>query len=153
MFPKFDINFGVVFIAEDPASVFGKGVAFFLGEPCETTCNKILFHVWCNMTTHRCECLPQYPVNVDNKYCIKGEDIFTSHDARQMFKCVHRPASRIDEPCEYQEACRYNDGNSQCSESGVCKCSDGFNPKFEESRSGLQCLPSEYHLCLRALHH
>lgn len=58
-------------LTEDPGSVFGKGVAFFLGEPCENICNQILFHVWCNLTTHRCECLPEYPVNVDNKYCLK----------------------------------------------------------------------------------
>src|SRR6218665_1232873 len=57
---------------EDPGSVFGKGVAFFLGEPCDSTCNRILFNVFCNQTTRRCECLPEFPVNVDNKYCVKG---------------------------------------------------------------------------------
>lgn len=57
---------------EEPAPIYGKGIAFWLGEHCENTCNRILFHVWCNSTTHRCECLQEYPVNVENKYCLKG---------------------------------------------------------------------------------
>lgn len=111
---------------EDPGSVFGKGVAFFLGEPCENICNQILFHVWCNLTTHRCECLPEYPVNVDNKYCLKS--------------------SRIDEQCEFTESCKYLNRFSEC-ENGICKCSQGYFPKIDESRD-IECVAydSPFHI-------
>lgn len=46
-----------------------------LGEPCVTTCNQILFHVWCNLTSRTCQCLPDYPVNVDNKVCLRGRSL------------------------------------------------------------------------------
>ncbi|KAH9398440.1 hypothetical protein TYRP_019088, partial [Tyrophagus putrescentiae] len=90
------------------------GVAFFLGEPCESVCNQILFHVWCNLTTHRCECLPGYPVNVDNKNCLR--------------------AIGIDEPCEFSQSCKYLNRHSECGEGGVCRCSQGYYAKYDESK-------------------
>jgi len=102
-------------------------VAFFLGEPCEATCNQILFHVWCNLTTHRCECLPEYPVNMENKYCLR--------------------AIRIEDQCEYSESCQYINANSECSENGVCKCSSGYYAKYDEAKD-VECVPydSPFHI-------
>ncbi|UXI17787.1 nuclear pore complex protein Nup98-Nup96-like [Sarcoptes scabiei] len=97
---------------EEPAPIFGKGIAFWLGEYCDTTCNQILFHVWCNTTTHRCECLPEYPVNVENKYCLK--------------------AIQINDRCEFTESCQYLNPNSECNQQGFCKCLTGFFVKYDD---------------------
>ncbi|KAG8183408.1 hypothetical protein JTE90_008305 [Oedothorax gibbosus] len=57
---------------ESVKSAFGRGVGFYIGEPCESTCNSILFHVYCNKTSGKCECHHHYPVNIRNKACVTG---------------------------------------------------------------------------------
>ncbi|CAG2181343.1 unnamed protein product, partial [Oppiella nova] len=89
---------------EDPGRAYGRGVGFFVGEPCVSTCNQILFHVTCNLSTHVCECLKEYPVNVNNKNC--------------------RKALYIGERCEFTEECSYFDKNTVCSSDGYCQCSE-----------------------------
>lgn len=66
-----------------------KGMGYYLGEPCNKQCNAILFHIYCNTTSHRCECLPEYPVNLDNRICIKGNYSLI------QFKDIIRILSRI----------------------------------------------------------
>lgn len=36
-------------------------------------CNPILFNVYCNQSTGRCECTSDFPVNIYNRVCVKGE--------------------------------------------------------------------------------
>ncbi|XP_075590689.1 uncharacterized protein LOC124491218 isoform X2 [Dermatophagoides farinae] len=114
---------------EEPAPIYGKGIAFWLGEHCENTCNRILFHVWCNSTTHRCECLQEYPVNVENKYCLK--------------------ALQINDRCEYSEACRYLNPNSECNEQGFCKCLKGYFVKYDDEKESRICMAYDSQFFIR----
>ncbi|GFW52256.1 HTH_Tnp_Tc3_2 domain-containing protein [Trichonephila clavipes] len=66
-----------------------QGVGFYIGEPCDSTCNSILFHVYCNKTSGRCECHEHYPVNIDNKICVKeGSELanMVTNDAKLATK-------------------------------------------------------------------
>ncbi|CAL1264775.1 unnamed protein product [Larinioides sclopetarius] len=106
---------------ESVKSAFGRGVGFYIGEPCESTCNSILFHVYCNKSSGRCECHDQYPVNIENKVCVK--------------------ASHLGERCEYDEACAFNDDHTACV-SGKCDCADGFRAAQHLKGQSL-CLPGK----------
>ncbi|KAG0410646.1 hypothetical protein HPB47_012225, partial [Ixodes persulcatus] len=46
-------------------------VGFYIGDPCNLTCSRVLYHVFCNVTSRRCECRPEYPVNIRNRQCVK----------------------------------------------------------------------------------
>ena len=45
----------------------------FVGEPCNRECSRILFPVFCNRSSGLCDCLPEAPVNVDNRFCTRRE--------------------------------------------------------------------------------
>ncbi|KAL3199248.1 hypothetical protein MRX96_053724, partial [Rhipicephalus microplus] len=47
-------------------------VGFYIGDPCKQTCSSVLDHVFCNHTSRRCECRPEYPVNINNRQCVRG---------------------------------------------------------------------------------
>ncbi|XP_054162399.1 uncharacterized protein LOC128960353 [Oppia nitens] len=113
---------------EDPGRAYGRGVGFFVGEPCESTCNQILFHVFCNLTTHLCECLSDYPVNVDNKIC--------------------RKAVSLGDNCEASEECSYLVTNAVCGVDAKCQCNQGFNVKSSD-KMGTACVAGESPMHLR----
>ncbi|XP_054713709.1 uncharacterized protein LOC129223166 [Uloborus diversus] len=105
---------------ESVRSAFGRGVGFYIGEPCESTCNSILFHVYCNKTTGKCECHDHYPVNIENKVCVK--------------------AAHLGDSCEHDDACAFFDDNAVCP-SGTCRCADGFRAAYHHKGAAI-CLPA-----------
>ncbi|CAG2106291.1 unnamed protein product [Medioppia subpectinata] len=111
---------------EDPGRAYGRG------EPCISTCNQILFHVTCNLSTHVCECLKDYPVNVNNKNC--------------------RKAVRNGGKCEFTEECSYFDKNTVCTNDGLCQCSEGYDIKSEDNKKENVCsaVDSPMHLRIGA---
>ncbi|KAL3196648.1 hypothetical protein MRX96_015418 [Rhipicephalus microplus] len=92
------------------------GVGFYIGDPCNQTCSRVLYHVFCNLTYRRCECRPEYPVNVNNRQCVK--------------------ASSLGGRCDHNEACAYSVVHSSCQEN-ECRCIDGHEP---DSRA-TKCTP------------
>ncbi|XP_037517411.1 uncharacterized protein LOC119394208 [Rhipicephalus sanguineus] len=92
-------------------------VGFYIGDPCNQTCSSVLYHVFCNLTSRRCECRPEYPVNVNNRQCVK--------------------ASSLGGHCDHNEACAYWVVHSSCQEN-ECRCTDGHEP---DSRA-TKCTPS-----------
>ncbi|XP_076304985.1 uncharacterized protein LOC143222399 [Tachypleus tridentatus] len=91
---------------EGSHSAYGRGIAFHIGEPCKDTCNDILYQIYCNTTSNRCECKQEYPVNVNNKDCVKAVKLWKS--------------------CKYSESCTFYDENAICNEDGECRCEEGF---------------------------
>lgn len=92
-------------------------VGFYIGDPCNQTCSRVLYHVFCNVTSRRCECRPEYPVNIRNRQCVK--------------------ASPLDSACEYDEACSFAVTLSFCDKGG-CRCRDGHEPEAH----GTRCVPT-----------
>ncbi|XP_022242506.1 uncharacterized protein LOC106460150 isoform X3 [Limulus polyphemus] len=102
-------------------SAYGRGVAFFIGEPCEHTCNDILYNIYCNLTSKKCECLKEYPAIVDNKFCVKG--------------------ARLWERCEHTESCSYYNDHAICNSGGECRCEEGY--KSHSDATGEMCIPGK----------
>ena len=65
----------MILMSSSPSFSSSSGIGFFVGEPCMDTlqCNPILFNVYCNQSTGRCECTSEFPVNIYNRVCVKGE--------------------------------------------------------------------------------
>ncbi|XP_076309946.1 uncharacterized protein LOC143225088 isoform X2 [Tachypleus tridentatus] len=97
------------------------GVAFFIGEPCEHTCNDILYNIYCNLTSKKCECLKDYPAIVDNKFCVK--------------------AARLWERCDHTESCSYYNDHAICNSGGECRCEEGYKSHSDET--GEMCIPGK----------
>ncbi|KAI1280588.1 hypothetical protein HDE_13726 [Halotydeus destructor] len=117
---------------EHSRGAFGRGIGFFVGEPCHEQCNAILFHIYCNKTTKQCECLSDYPVNVDSRLCVK--------------------ALRLGELCEYDASCKYYDGNSVCHHDELrCRCKDNHYPKMTDDE-GMKCVLSNEMNSRRAMY-
>ncbi|XP_015781984.1 uncharacterized protein LOC107359905 isoform X2 [Tetranychus urticae] len=98
---------------ENVGRAFGRGMGYYLGEPCIKQCNAILFHIYCNITSQKCECLPEYPVNLDNRICIK--------------------ALKLGDKCEDHFSCSYRDIHAICSSENRCRCDYGFYPVISKS--------------------
>ncbi|XP_022238481.1 uncharacterized protein LOC106456974 isoform X1 [Limulus polyphemus] len=82
------------------------GIAFHVGDLCENTCHDISRHIFCNMTSKRCECQKEFPININNKDCVK--------------------AARLWESCKYNKSCFFYDEHAVCNEDGECRCDEGF---------------------------
>ncbi|XP_037573379.1 uncharacterized protein LOC119455913 [Dermacentor silvarum] len=92
-------------------------VGFYIGDPCNQTCSNVLYHVFCNLTSRRCECRLEYPVNVNNRQCVK--------------------ASSLGGHCDHDEACAYSVAHSSCQEN-ECRCIDGHAADSQSTK----CTPS-----------
>ncbi|XP_050034116.2 uncharacterized protein [Dermacentor andersoni] len=92
-------------------------VGFYIGDPCNQTCSSVLYHVFCNLTSRRCECRLEYPVNVNNRQCVK--------------------ASSLGSHCDHDEACAYSVPHSSCQEN-ECRCIDGHAADSQSTK----CTPS-----------
>ncbi|XP_050033441.1 uncharacterized protein [Dermacentor andersoni] len=92
-------------------------VGFYIGDPCNQTCSRVLYHVFCNVTSRRCECRPEYPVNIDNRQCVK--------------------ASSLGGHCDHDEACAFSVTHSSC-QSNECRCLDGHEPDAHATK----CTPT-----------
>ncbi|KAL3185985.1 hypothetical protein MRX96_028473 [Rhipicephalus microplus] len=92
-------------------------VGFYIGDPCNQTCSSVLYHVFCNVTSRRCECRPEYPVNIENRQCVK--------------------ASTLGGHCDYDEACAFSVAHSSC-QSNECRCLDGHEPDAHATK----CTPA-----------
>lgn len=92
-------------------------VGFYIGDPCNQTCSRVLYHVFCNVTSRRCECREEYPVNINNRQCVK--------------------ASPLGGPCDHDEACAFSVAHSSCQKS-ECRCLDGHEPDVHASK----CVPT-----------
>nr|XP_037279988.1 uncharacterized protein LOC119172953 [Rhipicephalus microplus] len=92
-------------------------VGFYIGDPCNQTCSSVLYHVFCNVTSRRCECRPEYPVNIENRQCVK--------------------ASSLGGHCDYDEACAFSVAHSSC-QSNECRCLDGHEPDAHATK----CTPA-----------
>ena len=123
-----------------------------MGEPCHDTlqCNSILFHVYCNHTSQRCECQQVYPVNIDNRICVRGISLFfficlfsypfllrskysslISNDTCISFLfSLLCSALSLGDDCEYHESCKAADKNSVChQEESKCRCQENYVPR------------------------
>ncbi|XP_023220161.1 uncharacterized protein LOC111622065 isoform X2 [Centruroides sculpturatus] len=106
---------------EGKQGAYGRGVGFFIGEPCTDICNNILFHVYCNLTTKKCECHEEYPVNIENRKCVK--------------------VAKIGDECQYSEACTHYDEHSVCHPEGDCRCDEKYQSQFTET-GNIICIPA-----------
>ncbi|XP_076322789.1 uncharacterized protein LOC143231893 isoform X3 [Tachypleus tridentatus] len=73
------------------------------------------------MTSNRCECQKEYPINVNNKDCAK--------------------AARLWERCEYNISCTFYDEHAVCNEDGECRCDEGFRSHKDAGQE--ICIPDE----------
>ncbi|XP_077561842.1 uncharacterized protein LOC144178145 [Haemaphysalis longicornis] len=92
-------------------------VGFYIGDPCNQTCSRVLYHVFCNVTSRRCECREEYPVNINNRQCVK--------------------ASPLGGPCDHDEACAFSVAHSSC-QKNECRCLDGHEPDAHTTK----CVPT-----------
>lgn len=112
---------------ESDKGAYGRGVGFYIGEPCTEACNTILFHVYCNLTTKLCECLTEYPVNIEDKVCVK--------------------VAKIGDKCQYSEACTHYDEHSVCHPEGDCRCDERYQSQYTET-GNIICIPANPNVIL-----
>ncbi|KAL3196649.1 hypothetical protein MRX96_015419 [Rhipicephalus microplus] len=96
-------------------------VGFYIGDPCKQTCSSVLDHVFCNHTSRRCECRPEYPVNINNRQCVR--------------------ASSLGNYCAYHEVCVYSVARSSC-QNNRCNCVEGHEPDADAKKCTPKRAPS-----------